>query len=216
MKIIDRIFEYIDYKGITAAQFERNNSLSNGYLGTQRKRSSDLGESIILRIINNCPDIDVEWLVTGKGEMLKSAASHTIAKDSTTGNPYYAVDFIGGFSFMDNDQTNMPSYYIDYKPFNEKGVIYVDLTGDSMKPDYNPGDIIAIKEMSAPIEYLPRGEVYAIVTDDFRTVKRIGKSEKEGFIKLIPINKAGGYEEQDIPVSSIRKVFRVLGSIKKS
>lgn len=216
MKIIDRVCQYIDYLKISPAQFEKMCGLSNGYIGKQRSRNADLGESITCKIIENCPEINIIWLITGKGEMLESKASHTVTKDSTSGNPYYAVDFIGGFSFMDNDQTITPAYYIDYKPFNEKGVIYVDLTGDSMKPEFNSGDIIAIKETTSPIEYLPYGEVYAIVTDDFRTVKRIGKSEKEGFIKLIPTNKQGGYAEQDIPASAIRKVFRVLGSIKKS
>ena len=36
---------------------------------------ADIGESIAMRIIENCPDVDPSWLLTGKGEMLKSDAS---------------------------------------------------------------------------------------------------------------------------------------------
>ena len=71
MKIIGRIFEYLEFKGFTAAEFERKNSLSNGYLRKMRLRDADIGETILLQIIENCPDISVEWLVTGVGEMLK-------------------------------------------------------------------------------------------------------------------------------------------------
>jgi len=71
MKAIERIYQYIDYKGIKPLPFEKKIGLSNGYLGKQIKRNADLGEGIILRIIENCPDINPLWLLTGEGEMLK-------------------------------------------------------------------------------------------------------------------------------------------------
>lgn len=71
-KIINRLYEYLDYKSIAPTRFEKNIGLSNGYLGTQLKRNADLGESIINKIIDNCLDLNVEWLVSGVGEMLKS------------------------------------------------------------------------------------------------------------------------------------------------
>lgn len=211
MKAIDRIFQYIDYKGVTAAAFERENSLSNGYLTTQKRRGSDLGESIILRITDNCPDMSIKWLVSGKGDMINSKE---VVRHNDQAIPYYNVDFTGGFDVLINDQTIVPAYYIDYPPFNNKGALCVNLTGDSMRPELNHGDTIVIKEATTPIEYLPFGEIYAIITDDFRTVKRLGRSGKDGFVKLIPTNKEGGYSEQDIPVGIIRKIFHVLGSIK--
>lgn len=71
MKIIDRIYKYLDYKGIKAAPFEKQIGLSNGYLGKQKRRKADLGESIIIKIIDNCPDLDLTWLISGKGQMIK-------------------------------------------------------------------------------------------------------------------------------------------------
>lgn len=177
-------------------------------------RQSEPRHEAIRNVVESPFDISSEWLVTGKGEMLISNQETISICNIKNGNPYYAIDFIGGFSTLFNDQTTIPAYYIDYKPFNEKNVIYVNLTGDSMKPELNHGDIIALKEATSPIEYLPYGEIYAIVTDDFRTVKRIGRSEKEGYIRLIPTNKQDGYENQDIPINIIRKIYHVLGSIK--
>lgn len=72
MKAIDRLIQYLDIKGIKPTRFEKNIGLSNGYLGTQRKRNADLGEGVLIKIIDNCLDISVEWLLTGNGQMLKN------------------------------------------------------------------------------------------------------------------------------------------------
>ena len=70
MKSIERLLQYIDYKGLNKRTFEVNNDLSNGYLGKQLSRNADLGEGILTRILDNCPDLSPEWLLTGKGEMI--------------------------------------------------------------------------------------------------------------------------------------------------
>ena len=41
----------------------------------------------------------------------------------------------------------------------------------------------------------------------------MGRSNKDGFIRLIPTNKNPEYSDQDIPVNMIRKVYAVLGSM---
>ena len=78
MKIIDRIFQYIDFKGIKPRPFELQIGLSNGYLAKQQRRNADLGESIILKIIENCPEINPYWLWTGEGEMLKTKCKENV------------------------------------------------------------------------------------------------------------------------------------------
>lgn len=71
MKAIERLIQYIDYKGFNNRSFEKQIGLSNGYIGTQLKRNADLGESILNKILDNCLDINPIWLISGKGEMLK-------------------------------------------------------------------------------------------------------------------------------------------------
>ena len=136
----------------------------------------------------------------------------TINQDFT-GSPYFNVDFIGGFDVLMNDQTTNPDFYINYPPYNKEGVMWVNITGKSMEPELSNGDIIAIKEMNTPIQYLPTKEIYAIVTEDYRTVKRIELSDRDGFVRLIPSNKE--YQVQEIPTNMITKVYAVLGSIRK-
>ncbi len=131
------------------------------------------------------------------------------------GAPYYNVDFIGGFDLVYNNQTINPDYYIDFEPYNKPGVVWCNITGHSMEPELSNGDFIAMKEMKSPIQYLPAGEIYGIVTEDYRTVKRMTTSDKDGFVRLIPTNKSPEFKPQDIPVSMICKVFAVLGSMHR-
>lgn len=145
-------------------------------------------------------------------EVIRKELEPTINQEYS-GSPYFNVDFIGGFELLMNDQTSMPDFYINYPPYNKEGVLWVNLTGKSMEPELSNGDIIAIKEMNTPIQYLPTKEIYAIVTEDYRTVKRIELSIRDGYVRLIPSNK--DYQVQEIPTSMITKVFAVLGSIRK-
>lgn len=84
-----------------------------------------------------------------------------------------------------------------------------------MEPELNNGDIIAMKEMKTPVDYLPVGEIYGFVTDEYRTIKRLAKSSREGYIKLVPVNPSPEYSAQEIPTSMVRKIFAVMGSIRK-
>lgn len=80
MKAINRVIHYIDNKGINNSSFEKMCGLSNGYLGTQLKRNADLGEGVLNKILDNCLDLSPEWLLTGRGEMLKSEGATEVIK----------------------------------------------------------------------------------------------------------------------------------------
>ena len=206
--VLDRIKEHYNLKmKVELANFLDipTNTLSNWY----SRGTLDLDI-----IFTKCVGMDFHWLFTGEKlkntQIVKSIPA--INKDFQ-GSPYYNVDFIGGFDLLMNDQTTNPDFYINYPPYNKEGVVWVNLTGKSMEPELSNGDIIALKQMNTPIQYLPTKEIYAIVTEDFRTVKRIELSDREGYIRLIPSNTE--YQAQEIPISMITKVYAVLGSIRK-
>ncbi|MEI6143116.1 MAG: hypothetical protein WCP85_27815 [Mariniphaga sp.] len=78
MKAIDRLFQYFEYKQIKPTRFEKDFGLSNGYLGIQLRRKADIGTSILKTIIDNCHDLDITWLITGKGHMLNGVADSNL------------------------------------------------------------------------------------------------------------------------------------------
>ena len=214
MSAKSNLLEYIRFKGIKKTEFYRVTGLSNGFLDKNQNISSDNLEIII----SNYKDINLHWLITGKGSMLEEASqpiSTPTINYEYKGAPYYNVDYIGGFDLVLNDQTINPDYYINFEPYNKPGVMWCNITGHSMEPELSNGDYIALKEMTDPVQYLPYGEIYAIVTESYRTVKRIGKAEQKDFIRLIPTNKSPEYSPQDIPISMIQKVYAVLGSMHR-
>lgn len=211
--VLDRIKEYYKLKGnAELARFlgVAPNTITNWY----GRKTFDIDV-----IYTKCVDIDMNWLLTGEGNMLSSDSEKEEKLPSVNqtyeGAPYFNVDFIGGFDLIVNDQTVTPDFYINYPPYNQPGVVWCNLTGHSMEPEISNGDIIALREVTTPIQYLPAGEIYGIVTEEYRTVKRIRLSQKEGFVRLIPSNKSEEFCEQEIPISMILKVYAVLGSIRK-
>lgn len=75
MKAIERLYKYLEFKGIKPTVFERDSGISSGYLSKQFNRKADIGESILVLITENCPEINPLWLLLGQGEMLDSNQS---------------------------------------------------------------------------------------------------------------------------------------------
>lgn len=182
-------------------------------LDIQNGKTKKVSPVVAQSIIESFPQFNKVWILTGEGEMLNTPSELPV-KSTTSGVPYYNVDFIGGFDIILNDQTTTPEYLIDFKEYN-KATCWCNITGHSMEPEINHGDIIALKEIT-DFSFLPYGEVYAIITTNgMRTVKRIGPASSPENYSLIPTNKSPEYGVQEIPRNYIYKVYQVLGSVKR-
>ena len=168
-----------------------------------------------LRKIADANNVSISWLLTGEGNMLNAnEATEKPRINYEKGVPYYNVDFIGGFDIVENDQTINPEYLIDFKPY-AKATCWCNISGHSMEPEINNGDIIALRRID-DFSFLPMGEIYAIVTkNDMRTVKRIGPSANPDNYTLIPTNKSPEYGIQELPKNMILAVFEVMGCMKR-
>ncbi|WP_370409021.1 hypothetical protein [Tenacibaculum dicentrarchi] len=69
MTVKERIKEFIKYKKITVRAFEKDIKASNGYINSINK---NIGIDKLQLIIEQNPILNLEWLLTGKGEMLAS------------------------------------------------------------------------------------------------------------------------------------------------
>lgn len=175
-------------------------------------------------LYTKCDFINPAWLLTGKGSMLKdnlsgiktideadSSFMPTTSMSPSVGTPYYDVDFIGGFDEVFNSQVNMPATNIVIRGF-EKASLWCNVTGHSMEPKINHGDIIALRQCTLnDIQY---GEIYAVVLDTIRTIKILRRSPDPDKLRFIPINTED-YDEQEFDKSRIMNVFEVIGSISK-
>lgn len=138
-----------------------------------------------------------------------------VSLNPSVGRPYYDVDFLGGYGELFNDGPSAPLYNIDFPPYNKDGVTWCNITGHSMEPRINSGDIIALKEIVGWQDYIIYGEIYAIVTsNDMRTIKIIRKSKQPDHLRLVPINTTD-FDEQDIPIKIITHLYKVLCSVSR-
>lgn len=84
MKAIDRFYEYLAEKSLKPTAIEKEIGLSNGYLSAQRKRGADMGEGMMLKVIDYFQDINPLWLLTGAGPMLRTDGVPTLPDITST------------------------------------------------------------------------------------------------------------------------------------
>ena len=218
--IKQNILLYLENKGVTPYEFYKESGVTRGIL----QQNNGISEDNIARFLAYAPDVNIEWLLTSKGSMIKDGSTDIqISNDTTTssmpttsmnpgiGTPYYDVDFIGGFDEVFNSQGNIPATNIVIRGF-EKASLWCNVTGHSMEPKINHGDIIALHQCTLnDIQY---GEIYAVVLDTIRTIKILRRSPNPDKLRFIPIN-TNDYDEQEFDKSRIINVFEVIGSISK-
>ena len=222
--ILSRIQEIASNEGITIGAMERTIGASKGVLSRAINNGTDIQAKWLSIIVENYPRYSTGWLLTGAGSMLKDDLNGIKTIDEATpssipatsmnpsiGTPYYDVDFIGGFDEVFNSQVNIPATNIVIRGF-EKASLWCNVTGHSMEPKINHGDIIALRQCTLnDIQY---GEIYAVVLDTIRTIKILRRSPDPDKLRFIPINTED-YDEQEFDKSRIVNIFEVIGSISK-
>jgi phage repressor protein C with HTH and peptisase S24 domain len=234
--ITNRILQLIEYKGINKNKFYIKTGLSNGFLD----KVKDIGASKIEQILNSYPDINPEWLLTGKGDMLKQNIylENTPTLDTTTLNEphtkmlklkvdklepkqsvplYDAQATTGIISLFTDSNIQEPIGYLSIPNLPKcDGAIYVN--GNSMYPLLKSGDIIIYKQMNPVADNIFWGEMYLISLtndnlDEFIMLKWIQKSEKgDEWIKLVSENKH--HQPKDIHLKNIKVLALIKASIK--
>lgn len=165
--------------------------------------------------LNKTP-INVEWLRTGEGKMIKDGyipgPSKQCIVSKGEGIPLFDVDYGLGYVDFYNDETITPVAYVDF-PGTKGATCWVRTTGDSMEPIIHSGDYICLKRIDEWNIFLNFGEIYAIETsNDMRSIKKICKGSDDEHITLIPENPS--YERQEIRKDIVRSVFKVMAISK--
>lgn len=89
-----------------------------------------------------------------------------------------------------------------------KGADYaIQVTGDSMSPDYPSGSMILIKQINEKA-FIEWGKTYVLDTENGAVMKNIRKTEDPGVIECVSANPA--YQPFTIETKYIRGWYRVL------
>lgn len=122
-------FVFASTLGISKRDFYAKIGVSRGTLESK----TGITEDVITKFFATYPEISIEWLMTGEGEMLKNSPSckeknktlneedkmPEVSYDPSIGKPYYDVDFLGGFSEIANSQVTIPANNIVIQGFEK-------------------------------------------------------------------------------------------------
>lgn len=211
MSSVARMLDFIDKNKIKKSEFYLKTGFSNGYLDKVKEIGSDKLEIILSKFST----INIEWLITGKGEMVKYGVP------PIKGIPFYESEVIGGQQLAANmDAVSEPAEMIDPGYWFKDATGSMRVYGNSMETKYPSNSIIAFKEVYDK-ELIIYGREYVIETSEYRILKRIQKSTKKENVLACSYN-----EEKDIvgnvihapfevPLKKITKLFEVLGKIER-
>ena len=213
--IKERVLYFIENQGEKKETFFEDLGMSYAnFKGVQKK--SALGSDKIDKILSKYPDLNLEWLFSGKGEMLKSGNTNTEAskEESVKGIPLVNATAIGGygnnvFSFEERD---VKDYYVIPK-FKHKQVDFmIGVEGSSMYPKYNSGDVVAcriIKERN----FIQWNKTHVIATrEQGIIIKRIKPSDVPNSLLMISDNES--YDPFNVPEEEIEGLAIVVGVIR--
>lgn len=214
MTVKDRVKKFCKSKEIRVSDFEKTLNVANGYVNSISK---SIGIDKINTILENYPNLSLEWLLTGKGEMLKDNNHSDKQKEDIiyTTLPLIPIEAIAGVPagdfqgvrFSDCEQYRIPD-------FEAKGAEFlIRVSGSSMYPKYSNGDILACKKIDQ-ILFIQWGKVYVVDSSQGSLVKRLfeDKENKDNLI-CVSDNKEN-YPPFSIPKSDIRSLSIVIGVIR--
>lgn len=222
---IHRIKQYLDYKGIRVSAMERVVGMSNGSFASQMKKDKTIGVDKLENILNRYRDINVEWLMTGEGDMIKFDVLHEkntrlYQKTGKVVNnpdiPLYDIQTTAGIiDLFGNNENQKPVDLIRIpKISNCDGALYV--SGDSMHPLLKSGDIVVYKKIFNLEQNIIWGEMYLIYVNnddnEYFFTRFIKQSDRESHVLFVAQNPE--HQTLEFPVSSIKSLALVKGSIR--
>lgn len=231
MSLADRFQSLLSHVKKNPSQFAK----SVGFKTPQTVReilkgnTKSISEAVRLKISSNYPEININWLISGEGEMLRKdlgANATPLGKPimETKENhqrliPFYDVETTGGYEgkVSASDEGELVGYIQPGGWFDEKETAAIRHVGDSMV-EYPNGCILAVKKVYDR-RLLVYGRNYVIETREYRITKRIQKGEDDNSLMLYSTN-TDKYEDGrlihepfSIALEDIVNIYSVLGYI---
>lgn len=180
------------------------------------------------RVFSLCEHINIDWLLTGRGSMLKSETTPPMGDQNSpkeeddrpvaihTDNPKEGIPLIpinAMAGAMMGEQTVMEYECERYVvPLFKGAEFLIPVKGSSMYPKYSSGDIVACKRVPMTDLFFQWNKVYVLDTNQGALIKRIKKGSDAEHILIVSDNK--DYEPFELPIRCINNVAIVIGVIR--
>ena len=187
------------------AGYDRPQAFYDVMSGKTKKISPKMAE----KIKKAFPDINEDWLITGKGNML---VEENCTENTEIFTGYYLPEVsasAGLETSINNDELKKIPVTI---PGWEKDIIFINVFGDSMYPKFNSGEVIGVKYVE--FQYLNYGYPYVVVFNDGEVfIKIIQPGKDEEHLVLESVNVF--YKPKEFHKSLIKSFYSIKGVIKK-
>lgn len=209
----ERFIEYLKIKGIGQTSFEESAGLSRGAISQKSGFSANSIEKIAIA----CPDLNLDWLITGSGEMLKSATPTSVSASSDNSISYRLVpllnlDAVGGIH-SPNVVPGDREYADQLIPFTDaqEGDVALTVSGESMSPTCPPGSRVLIRQIPQWREYFGYGNIFVLLlTDGRRILKEVQKYQEDSKNYILCKSHNDKYPEEELPKTMIASVWKVI------
>ena len=233
-----RIKEYLKYKGIKIIEFSATIGVSNAYVSSIKR---SIQPDKLARIQRAYPDLNIEWLVTGVGNMLNTSSGVNVINNGTNSGTMgnNIVTYHGGNNATDNDEAedmeveeipvvpraaylDPDTDIVDYINNNDVRMsprvkqfpeydLWLPMYTDTMVSKYIPGDKLAAKILQRERPKIYNGRVYAVETTSNMLIFCYLTQCEGGYIASYE-NKR--YADDFIPYEDISRIFRIVGGIR--
>lgn len=214
--IKQNILLYLTEKGVTPYEFYRASGVTRGVL----QQNNGISEDNIARFLAYAPDVNIEWLITGKGEMLKDKhinyqrqkeLAYHVPEGSHEGIPLIPVEAMAGA--LTSERTVLEYECERYVVPVFKGADFlIPVKGSSMYPKYSSGDIVACQRVPMSDLFFQWNKVYVIDTNQGALIKRIKPGSTPDKVLIVSDNEK--YDPFELPISAIHAVALVIGVIR--
>lgn len=208
---------FLAYTGLSQTAFANKTKIDVIELYQILDSKKPIYKDIADKIISAFPNVNREWLMNGKGDMIigedelqrevKQEQRELLGQYATWMLPTSAIggSLVGfpadGVKEYECEKVISPIPNIDFA---------MQVYGDSMEPTYPNGARVFIKRIN-PTLFIEYNRVYVLNTENGVIIKKVVKSENEGYIKCVSLNEE--YPPFEVPMSEIHDWFRVLGCL---
>lgn len=223
----NRIQSAMDYAKINGKELSVITGLTTAAISQYKTGKILTLNAMAAQKIADALGVNVEWLVTGEGNMIKP---NIISLDNADSDklpagfvqiPEYKICFGAGEAeepTYEEIQDCVPAYFrstfFSDRGINPKNCKRFKVIGDSMIPLINDGDYITVD--CTPKDYIENNQIYALVFDHSLRIKRLIKSFKTLTIRSdnqIYPNEVLTLEEAAQMIHIIGKVIERSGSV---
>lgn len=216
--INERIKEIVKGSGKSITAYAKEIGVSQPTLKACVDGTNSPSFDTLNKILIGNPIISSEWLITGKGSMLKDGEN----KDPLAASPESSINYrfvpllnldaVGGMHRLNNEDGDT-EHSQDLIPFADarEGDFCLHVTGDSMAPTCPSGSLILVREVERWKEYFGFGNLFVILLADGRRIlKEVQKYTPNSKEYVLCKSHNEKYPEEELPKSLIKGVFKVI------